>query len=499
MKTLFFSVFLAFIAIFAAVVLAEDCPNKCLSDVRYYDGYFSAGYCQYRTEDCNVLDKEYGSRFCKNDDLYIQYKNYYCTPGSCKYEMYDQKTEECGSGGCNNGYCMISCDTECDTRDGFYGDSFCSGKSVLQHYRDYYCSGYVCHYVESDRSVEYCPEGCSNGVCKGISCPSKCENDVWNYGGNIISGKCVYQKTDCSASDKETGSRYCKNNAVYTKFIDYYCSDGCKSVVYERKAEDCKDKCTSGNWYNLDENTMEKRDDCYSYSCTSGKCVQSKTYTTISRQEVSKTLQDIAKEKSLQFNINVSSAVIQKNFTHADTVLFNGLFFGSNEAAIELPESAIGYISFYVNSTNNYAPLVISLNNETYQISGLGEHKLLVNKSVDHAVIIIRSESSLWRFWTPAKYDIRNIVVSARAADVKKDEFDFIIENNEYENFVKAQITEWPKNTSVFINDKIISEGFIEKAIFAEGRNAIMFVPWPNATSAEKGILNLWYTEKAMI
>jgi hypothetical protein len=49
------------------------------------------------------------------------------------------------------------------------------------------------------------------------------------------------------------------------------------------------------------------------------------------------------------------------------------------------------------------------------------------------------------------------------------------------------------------VNNKIISEGLLGKDIFIEGRNLIMFVPWPNTTSANPAELTIWYTEKAML
>ena len=94
MKPKFLILAIAIFVTFSAIALAEDCPNKCVGDVRYYYGHSSSGYCQYTTEDCDIYDKESGSRFCKNDDLYVQYKNYYCTPEGCKYTLYDQKVEE---------------------------------------------------------------------------------------------------------------------------------------------------------------------------------------------------------------------------------------------------------------------------------------------------------------------------------------------------------------------------------------------------------------------
>ncbi|MHA1971475.1 MAG: hypothetical protein ACTSW1_00700 [Candidatus Hodarchaeales archaeon] len=54
----------------------------------------------------------------------------------------------------------------CNDDDGYYGSWFCKSDDVYRKYRDYYCSDGSCHYSETDKKIEDCPYGCENGECK---------------------------------------------------------------------------------------------------------------------------------------------------------------------------------------------------------------------------------------------------------------------------------------------------------------------------------------------
>ena len=107
--------------------------------------------------------------------------------------------------------------------------------------------------------------------------------------------------------------------------------------------------------------------------------------------------------------------------------------------------------------------------------------------------------SSGWVFWEPATYVIKNVVVNANAVSVKNNEFDFIVENNEHRNFLEAWISKWPKNTSIILNNQVVTEDVVEKTFFEPGRNTLVFEPWPGIVTEEPAELTIWYSEKAML
>ena len=57
----------------------------------------------------------------------------------------------------------------CDEMDGYYGERYCRGNNLYQKYRDYYCdvnADGFCSYYEFEKLVERCYFGCENGRCK---------------------------------------------------------------------------------------------------------------------------------------------------------------------------------------------------------------------------------------------------------------------------------------------------------------------------------------------
>ena len=109
--------------------LITDCPVGCEN-----------GQCTFcAIESCNEKDTYSGSRFCKDGDVYREYRDYSCF-GTCEYEASDVKIEECSFSVCKSGKCE-TCDVEeCEAKDGFYGSNFCRSDDVYGEYRDYSCS-----------------------------------------------------------------------------------------------------------------------------------------------------------------------------------------------------------------------------------------------------------------------------------------------------------------------------------------------------------------------
>lgn len=54
---------------------------------------------------------------------------------------------------------------DCDELDSFIGEKYCKGDDIYQKYRDYFCSNGKCDYNEFEKYIRTCEYGCENGVC----------------------------------------------------------------------------------------------------------------------------------------------------------------------------------------------------------------------------------------------------------------------------------------------------------------------------------------------
>jgi len=135
------------------------------------------GMCRQETcnSDCGSQSGFFGDRFCKYGDVYRQFRNYYCSGSSCQYTTEDRRVETC-NGYCSNGQCDYNHEN-CDDKDGFYGTEFCKYGNVYQEYRNYYGSGSYCYYNSEDRLKESCSNGCSSGECINDN-GERCEVDI---------------------------------------------------------------------------------------------------------------------------------------------------------------------------------------------------------------------------------------------------------------------------------------------------------------------------------
>ncbi|MFH0832222.1 MAG: hypothetical protein V1900_00670 [Candidatus Aenigmatarchaeota archaeon] len=248
-----------------------------------------ASYCTYTDinkfkQSCSSSSYDlWGSNYCKNNDVYHS-RNYFdrgcsngkcysswtsqeelvedclysCSSGSCLYNYYPYQypctgsncgcqgtscTGGCGSGcgSCSGSQCQTCSSSDCDRSDGYVGSRYCSGNNVYQKYRDYYCSGNSCTYSESEKSIEYCSNGCSNGYCN-----SQCTTCQSCSGTDNSCG--VYPNcNNCNNNDGYTGSRFCSGNNVYQKYRDYYCSgNGCTYSETDKLVETCSSTCSNG-------------------------------------------------------------------------------------------------------------------------------------------------------------------------------------------------------------------------------------------------------------
>lgn len=448
---------------------------------------------------CNDFDGYYDDRYCKYDDVYRIYRNYYCESNEegCSYSEEERRVEDCEY--CENGQCVVCDPTECDENNGYYDGRMCIHDDVYRTYRDYYCSYGKCVYKESYRKIEDCDYRCEHGECV-IECPNQCIDNVWFYDG-VFSGEiCHYSMRNCNDYDKEYG-RFCKDGDVYARFKDYYCTkNGCEYATQEKKIEDCDEECLGwSSWYRMDD-FMERARTCYSYSCINGECVKKGEYSTIIRKEFLPTAQIVEKENSFEFSVNVSHSLAKRALAHPEKRVYNGLLFGSNEVVIEFPESYVKYLTFSIEETNLYAPLIIYLNDEVIyrKFTEKGNYGIIINRTAS-GVLRIRVESSGWKIWAPAIYDLNRIELSTESFSMKRNEFDFSIEKNEIEGFSAARIVEWPGNSNIILNGNYLSNRIVEKYYLKEGRNSIIFEPFFNSSSVGTAKLKIWYEEEVVL
>ena len=176
--------------------------------------------------------------------------------------------------------------------------------------------------------------------------------------------------------------------------------------------------------------------------------------------------------------------------------LENGLFFGSDEIRqhIEIQGIEKLIITFEVASTNNLAPLEITINDKVVERDefAVGMHKIEIFPEFlsDSMDVEIRPMSSLWKIWAPTTYTIRNAQIEVRSLFFGKKEFTFLIGPDE--DFDEARIEfVMEKNVGglvVELNDKQIHSGFLKneqsidlsKGDLNRGENKLEIIPRAN-------------------
>lgn len=141
--------------------------------------------------------------------------------------------------------------------------------------------------------------------------------------------------------------------------------------------------------------------------------------------------------KSVTFAINFSISNLKENriIELGKKELINGLLFGSNSLVYNItprPEEAA--LSFDVVRTNRYAPLTIAANNKVLESKRLGIGKYSFPLNVNDTLITIVPESSSWKIWAPALYELDNTRISVGNFRNETKEFDFDLKK-EFENF----------------------------------------------------------------
>lgn len=186
-------------------------------------------------------------------------------------------------------------------------------------------------------------------------------------------------------------------------------------------------------------------------------------------------------------NFSVSNLKEPNTISLGRKALVNGLLFGSNALAYNLtpkPEDAV--LSFSVIRTNRYAPLDVRVNGNLVESRRLpkGEYRYPLDLA-DSTLIEVAPESSTWKIWAPALYELDNAAISTGSFVNKTKEFSFDLDK-ELSNFQFSNIlflldvndgrifTEL--NGNVIYADRAVSGKTIElnKTYFKPGRNSLI-------------------------
>jgi hypothetical protein len=280
-----------------------ECQNKCIGDIRYYDGNCDliGCSCSYQSEDCN------------KDGCYVygngcEQRDYYCTVDGCKYDYSGRHTDYnddfvnyCSDSTVrkhrtfHDFYCNGACSDHtswiddqlienCDLKDGWYDTGKtqwlpvgeCADKEQKeQEYRDYTCKDAACDYkvtnyqwvdtgkiknkelstpCEADGSkctIDHCD---GSGQCvkkEDVDCSTltnKCQEGVCNPSD----GKCYpdYTKfplsTPCEADDDKCTIDHCdgKGNCIFKENVPVPPAEECKSFYCDSKDGKVKENYT---------------------------------------------------------------------------------------------------------------------------------------------------------------------------------------------------------------------------------------------------------------
>jgi hypothetical protein len=266
-----------------------DCANKCVGDTRYFGGTCSGDSCSccYQSEVCGGdgwYDKTDFS--CKDDCQRCkqqEYRNYYCTPAGCTYEVTDTK-EVCEYAPAGQ-HCVVNNFTSI----GFCGsgNNQCAGS--CQYTTDRFECGddHTCSKLDSTDSF-LCPAdtACSNGQCSSnvacnsdTTCKDQCTStgrefrcnsygtcsNLWTFADTqscnpfkCVGSSCsnVCSKT-CGAECETSGD--CANKCVQdVRYFNGKCASDCSCQF---STENCNDK---NGWFNT---TLKRQVKCDDNAC----------------------------------------------------------------------------------------------------------------------------------------------------------------------------------------------------------------------------------------
>jgi hypothetical protein len=106
----------------------------------------------------------------------------------------------------------------------------------------------------------------------------------------------------------------------------------------------------------------------------------------------------------------------------------NGLLFGSSSIKVDTNGAEFISVKFDVTGTNRYGNIIIKVDDNVVvnQMFDEGHYEIPLGAG---RIVEISSESSEWRIWAPAVYDLENVVISASAYPRQDSTYTFDVAN----------------------------------------------------------------------
>ncbi len=147
-------------------------------------------------------------------------------------------------------------------------------------------------------------------------------------------------------------------------------------------------------------------------------------------------------------------------------ILINGLLFGANELKynLSLPnETQDIKLSFDVVRTNRYGPLSVRADGfaESRKLPK-GKYSFDLGKREGSTIITIQPESSWWRIWAPALYELNNTKATISAFYPETKEFSFLLDKELAEPQSASLVMQFDKDAGTFtasLNGNTIHSG----------------------------------------
>lgn len=340
---------------------SANCQGNITDNTCYYDGKCSACSCIYKQDLC----PKNGTII--NDEI-----------RTCYYS-----TRACGTNGCSVQSCVMSEGQICHPDDGckqgnaqeeYLTDYSCKNNELHADLITYYCNATECSYSKTDTLVERCENGCVPIDAGGVSQSAKCNEELCDIYG---------VKRLCSRQDGFYGDRYCAGNDIYQSYRTYGCgTNECVPNDEARKISSCNNETTpsaSGS------------------TCYNGNCVEPK------HEQVVYTDYILPQPEETETPRELTTVM------HVGGRLYNGFLFGSNQ--IIIPSSGSGQINFTIRQTNRLGALVVEADKRIIFEGNAAPDTYSVPFTASRTITIY-TRSSGWFFFTPAAYDVRNIVIS---------------------------------------------------------------------------------------
>jgi hypothetical protein len=266
--------------------------EKCLSQKTktYEDTFQIQESCNAQ---CNLMDY-YEEPYCSNDDLFKVFHDFSCVDYQCVETIKTVLAQNC-SNFCISGFCTTCItDANCGT-NGYIGDKYCKDNNVYQDYKSYSCNNPAtatssCKSDVEERIVDECTDECMDGRCVEIACHNNLDcddNNLYTEDTCISPGSeesfCKYDSIRCVKNDDcgisgFFGQEFCYLNDIYKGFSESVClnpgiiTSSCSVNLTDKLVNDCGDDFCNNETYVCKGNEKYLQETCYSQGCLNAQC-----------------------------------------------------------------------------------------------------------------------------------------------------------------------------------------------------------------------------------